>query len=151
MKRNTIACLLAATVAGFGAAASADEGQTVLRAVSSPVMINQGERYVPAEEGMIVLPGDQIMAMQGGAAQVQYANGCVHAMASNEVYRVVNEDACSMPADAAVNQAAATPPPGGGGGGAGLLGPLFAAAVGIGIMVEATDSDSADRPSISPE
>ncbi len=85
MKRNLIHGLFAASLAGLSGAAVAEEGQAILGSVSSPVMINQGERYVPAEEGMVVLPGDQLMAMQGGAAQVQYDNGCVHAMQSNEV------------------------------------------------------------------
>ncbi len=149
MKRNTICCLLAASLAGVGTVGSAEEGTAVLGAISSPVMINQGERYVPAEEGMQLLPGDQLMAMQGGAAQVQYANGCVHAVQSNEIYRIANEDACAMPADAAVHAAApGSPPAGGGGSTAGLL---FAGLVGVGLMVEAPDSDSRDRPTISPE
>ena len=150
MKRISICGLLSATLAGFTGAAGAEEGKTVLGAVSSPVMINQGERYVPAEEGMVVMPGDQLMAMQGGSAQVQYANGCSHAMQSNEVYRVVTEDACSMPADAAVH-AAAPASPGAGGSGPGIVGGLFVAAVGIGLAVEATDSGDSDRPNISPE
>jgi hypothetical protein len=152
MRTSLISGVIAAAVFSTSAA-FAENTQTVLTGVISPVLVNQGEAYVPAEEGMVLLPGDQLVAMEGGSAQVQFATGCVHEMAGNEVYRISADDACSMPAAAAVNQAAPTPPPGGGGMTTGdMLGAALTAGVVLYAGVEIADSDDDnDRPNISPE
>jgi hypothetical protein len=131
----------------------AEDAQTVLTNVTSPVLVNQGEAYVQAEEGMALLPGDQLVAMQGGSAQVSYANGCVHQMAGNEVYRISAEDACAMPAAAAVHQAAPSSPGGGGGMSTGDIAGLVvtgAALAWAGYEIS-DDDDVGPPPTISPE
>ncbi len=114
--------LITVTLAAGSLAASlgthAENREAVLISVQAPVMVNQGETYVDATERMALTEGDRLMVMQGGSAQIHYANGCVQALGANEITTVGTEDAC-MNAGAAgtYNQvgsttgAGGTPPP----------------------------------------
>ena len=152
MKGVSVSGVLAAAVLSAGVAV-AEDAQTILTSVTSPVLVNQGESYVPAEAGMVLASGDQLVALQGGEAQVSYANGCVHQMAGNEVYRISSEDACAMPADAAVHQAAPSSP---GSGGSMSTGDIVGLVITAGVVgyagYEIADSDGGNNPpNISPE
>jgi len=96
----------------------AGETLATLSNVQSPVMVNQGDAYVAAREGMKLGDGDQLLVMQGGAALVNYATGCELRLGGNEVLRIAATDACSAPSVAAVNAQIAPPTTGTTGGAA---------------------------------
>ena len=129
----------------------------MLSQMQSPVMVNQGDAYVPAEAGMQLNPGDQIIVLQGGQALVNYASGCRVELAGNEMLRVAAEDACSAPALAAVNaQLAPQQSSGGsstvGGGGSAVVNTAgLIATVGVAgyAAYEISDDDNDDREPIS--
>lgn len=150
------AVLSALAAAGMIAASNfalASDNLATLSNIQSPVMVNQGDAYVPAREGMILGNGDQLLVMQGGAALVNYASGCELKLGGNEVLRIAATDACSAPSVAAVNAQVAPPATSstGGGSGSGAGGVDFGlvatlAAVGW-ATYEITDDD--DEPAIS--
>ncbi|MDO8862370.1 hypothetical protein Q6D67_11720 [Haliea sp. E1-2-M8] len=114
----------AGMILAAGSAMAADSLATISN-IQSPVMVNQGDAYVPAREGMTLGNGDQLLVMQGGAALVNYASGCELKLGGNEILRIAATDACSAPSVAATNAQVAPPPssPGAGGGsGAGSAG-----------------------------
>ena len=146
-----------------GVAPLAMSAGTVLSHVQSPVMVNQGDAYVPAERGMQLNPGDQLLVLQGGEAHVNYASGCKVTLAGNELLRIAAQDACSAPAVAAVN-AQVSPNAGGGaatGGGAAASGAGAGAGlggtIGLGVTLgvaayagyEVSDDDDDNREPIS--
>jgi hypothetical protein len=124
-------------------------------------MVNQGDAYVPAERGMQLNPGDQLLVLQGGEAHVNYASGCKVTLAGNELLRIAAQDACSAPAVAAVN-AQVSPNAGGGaatGGGAAAsgAGAGLGGTIGLGVTLgvaayagyEVSDDDDDNREPIS--
>ncbi len=151
MVRKFLPGLLASAVFAVSGSAWAETAQTTLTKITSKVMVNQGEAYVPAEEGMVLNAGDQLMALESGSAQINFANGCVYQMNSNELFRISGtDDVCAMPADAAVNQVATGGPSGGGTGSSTLTG-LIAVGVGLGGAYLISDNMNDDnRRDISP-
>ena len=158
MQNMTLKALLAAGVMAAAGSTVAAETGTVLSQMQSPVMINQGDAYVPAEAGMQLNPGDQLIVLQGGQALVNYASGCRVELGGNEVLRVAAEDACSAPAVAAVN--AQVSPQGGAGGGSTAGGAAGGAAMNtVGLIAaigvagyaayEISDDDDDNREPIS--
>lgn len=73
-------------------------------------MVNQGDAYVAAREGMKLGSGDQLLVMQGGAVVVNYTSGCELTLGSNEMLRVAATDACSSPLVAAATGAGGIDP-----------------------------------------
>ena len=72
---KTTLMLCASMLALSGTALAADE--IILQEVNGEALINQGESYNVASEGMEVLPGDQLMVPADGLAKLIYPNGCV--------------------------------------------------------------------------
>ena len=70
------------------------EDQIVLASVSNDVLVNQGDTYVPAQEGMILSPGDQIMVMDGAEAEVKYSDGCEYKMNGSEMLQIRDISEC---------------------------------------------------------
>ena len=146
---NLIAAAVAALTVSAGSAIAADK-ETVLTGITAPVMVNQGETYVEAQEGMLLFPGDQLMTLKGGSAQVQYANGCVQSVAENAISRVGTDEACATASSAGTYNQAGGPSGGGGGGGGNVGAMIIAAGAGVGLMIEATDDGDNNRLSVSP-
>ena len=112
MKTLPFTLSMAAALACTSALAA--DKETLLTGVTAPVMVNQGEAYIEATDGMLLYPGDQLMVMQGGSAQVQYANGCTQSLGSNQISQVSTADACvSASAAGTYNQAGSTTSGGG--------------------------------------
>jgi hypothetical protein len=109
MKHSYSLAVLAAGMCFAAGSAVAGETLATLSKVQSPVMVNQGDAYVPARDGMKLGNGDQLLVMQGGAALVNYATGCELRLGGNEVLRIAATDACSAPSVAAVNAQIAPP------------------------------------------
>lgn len=151
MKNSSfIAAAVAALTISAGNAIAADK-ETVLTGITAPVMVNQGETYVEASEGMLLYPGDQLMTLKGGSAQVQYANGCVQSVAENAISRVSTDEACSTASSAGTYNQAGSASGGGGGGGGNVGAMIIAAGAAGGLLYNALDDDDNNNPpSVSP-
>ena len=93
MKLKTISSLLAASTIMVSGAAIADS-QATLSNISGEVLVNQGESYITAQEGMPLNSGDQLMVMDGGQARVEFTDGCLHNMKGGDLYRISDKSAC---------------------------------------------------------
>ena len=157
MKIKALAFTAASTLLlGSGLSAVADNVGTQLTGLQLPVMVNQTGAYVEAQKNMAVYPGDRLMVMGGGSAQIQYANGCVQTVDANEILQVGTPESCSAIDAASINNAMGTAGAGGGGATTGVLGTkLVAATLGVtavaatGVVVNATDSGG-DGNSLRP-
>jgi hypothetical protein len=159
-KTSLIAASLMACSAAATTAFAANTGP-VLSTLQAPVMVNQGAAYVEANQSMQLNTGDRLMVMQGGRAEINYANGCVQTIQSNEIATIGTEESCVTAQSAGTYNQVGTPPPttGGGssaaaGGGIDTAGLVFSAIVAGGLIHGATDGNSSsgggEPPSISP-
>jgi hypothetical protein len=77
-----------------GQASAKDATVAQLGAVKGSVMISQGGAYVKASSGTTLRAGDRIVAMEGGAAQLQYADGCAVSVGSTAMATVGASSPC---------------------------------------------------------
>ena len=77
-----------------GQASAKDATVAQIGAVKGSVMISQGGAYVKAAPGAVLREGDRIVAMQGGGAQLQYADGCAINVASTAMATVGAASPC---------------------------------------------------------
>lgn len=146
--RILIGAVAAATLAVASVAQAENQG-TVLTGLQAPVMVNQGDSYRAATEGMTLSAGDRVMAMNGGSAAIAYPNGCTAAIGSNELVRVDTGEACATSsADAGTyQQAGSAGGAGGAGGGSAVVTELAivgGALLGGVAVIEATEDDDDD-------
>ena len=137
---------------GSSLSAVADNVGTQLTGLQLPVMINQTGAYVEAQKNMAVYPGDRLMVMGGGSAQIQYANGCVQTVEANEILQVGTPESCSAIDAASINNQMGATGTSGGGAATGVLGTnlgagtlAVTAAAGVGVGVGISDSDGGDN------
>ncbi|MBT4521005.1 MAG: hypothetical protein HOC23_13470 [Halieaceae bacterium] len=162
MKHNALLFLLTASLFTVSSGTMAADATATLSQMGSPVMVNQGDSYDTATEGMDLKSGDQIMVMEGGSAKVQFANGCEIELNANDVYRITDSSECDEALAAAGGAAAAGTGTGTGagagtaaaatGGGIGT-GTLALAGLALGGAVAATSgggSSSNNNPPASP-
>ena len=82
---------------GSGSLIAAPSSATLVNAKGS-VLVNQGKQFVSAQGGQLLASGDRIMVMEGGAASLTFANGCVLNLQSGSLLVVSNETACNTAA-----------------------------------------------------
>lgn len=146
---------LAIALAATTGAIAADK-ETVLSNVHMPVMINQGSAYVEATDSMFLFAGDRVMILEGGSAQLNYANGCVQVLAANEVAQVSTPESCNSMAAAGTYQALGSTSTGGGGGGLSTTNMVIVGLAGVGataaILSNADNNNGGgnQRPPASP-
>jgi hypothetical protein len=88
-----------AVLAGMAAGVSAADPAAVveLRQIRGTVLVNQGNSYVTAQEGMRLNLGDQVMVMEGSHAVVSYgSDGCAYNAGQNTILRVRSQSACAV-------------------------------------------------------
>ena len=71
MRFGVFAVLFAVSGVALGATGSA-----TLSSAQGSVMLNQGKQFVPIKPGQALNAGDRLMVMQGGSAQLRFADGC---------------------------------------------------------------------------
>lgn len=80
--------LLASIMAvGFAGIAQADP-VAMLYIVQGKVLVNQGQKFVPAKPGMALNVGDRVLVMDGARANVEYGSGCSLPLASNSAVTI---------------------------------------------------------------
>ena len=104
MNLKNISSIAVAAFILASSSAFAAESQTSLSKINGEVMVSQGQSYINAQEGMQLNTGDQLMVMEGGQATIEYADGCMHKLESNAVFRVSEQSACVANVAAAPQQ-----------------------------------------------
>ena len=102
LKLKRIGAFLAASTILVSSGVLASENMNVLANIEGTVLVNQGESYVTAQEGMQLNPGDQLMVMDGGLASIEFADGCLYKVNGNEILRIDTQSACAVNASKAV-------------------------------------------------
>lgn len=150
-------CLLAvAGTLGLSVASAAASIGSVAR-VQGSALINQGERYVPATEGMPVQERDRMIATEGSTAVIKFNDGCQYTLTDNQVLTVGAASTCA--AGSTVASYPVTPTPAAALAGFSLFGLgavasvaiVSAVVIGAGVAIADSNSnnDSPPRP-ISP-
>jgi hypothetical protein len=86
------ALVLSALVAGPAFAA---ESVAALSAQQGTVLVNQGDEFITAAESQALLPGDRVMVMEGGSAEITFADGCVLPLAAGSLLDVPAVSTCA--------------------------------------------------------
>ena len=76
--KKSIVLALCATSISFAALVSAQEGNgvAILDEMKGSVMVNQGEKFIPATEGQSLKAGDRLMVTKNGNATLFFDKGC---------------------------------------------------------------------------
>ena len=86
----------AAILAGlFAAPAFAADSVATLSAQQGTVLVNQGDEFVTATESQALLAGDRVMVMEGGSAEITFADGCVLPLTSGSLVDVPEISTCA--------------------------------------------------------
>lgn len=94
MNINKLSSLVAACMILASSNVLAADNKAALSEIKGEVLVNQGESYVSAQEGMLLNAGDQLMVMEGGKARIEYADGCLHKLNGNELLRISEQSTC---------------------------------------------------------
>lgn len=86
------ALILSALVA---APAFAADSVATLSAQQGTVLVNQGDEFVTATDAQALLAGDRVMVMEGGSAEITFADGCVLPLASGSLVDVPETSTCA--------------------------------------------------------
>ena len=134
----------AALLAVSGIASASD---AVLSNVTGPALVNQGDAYVTATPQTELSTGDRLMVLEGGSAEVTYADGCIHTLTDSEVLTIGKQSTCADEQAAAEDTgpsfAAAM-------GAAPIAGAFVIGGTGVGILAGAASTDSNGKGGISP-
>jgi len=77
--------------------------------IQGSALINQGEQYVSAREGMAVKEGDRLIATEGSSAVIKFNDGCQYTLADTQVLTVGPASTCAS--SGAVASVPANPKP----------------------------------------
>lgn len=77
------------------APAFAADSAATLSAQQGTVLVNQGDEFVTATESQALLAGDRVMVMEGGSAEITFADGCVLPLASGSLVDVPAVSTCA--------------------------------------------------------
>ena len=79
----------------FAAPAFAADSVATLSAQQGTVLVNQGDEFVTATESQALLAGDRVMVMEGGSAEITFADGCVLPLTSGSLVDVPEISTCA--------------------------------------------------------
>lgn len=86
------ALILTALIA---APAFAAEPVASLSAQEGTVLVNQGEQFITAADAQVLNAGDRVMVMEGGTAEITFADGCVLPLAAGSMVEVPALSTCA--------------------------------------------------------
>lgn len=90
MLRNTFLLSLLAAAPAFAA-----EPAATLSAQEGTVLVNQGDEFVTATEQQVLAAGDRVLVMEGGSAEITFADGCVLPLAEGSMLDVPALSTCA--------------------------------------------------------
>lgn len=172
VKKQLFLAISTPLILGLGLSAGAQPGSVAsLADVQGKVLVNQGREFVPAQAGLQLKAGDQVLVLGDGAARVVFprpgksdgsettkARYCAVSMSANSLYTIDSFAQCAkgtvaMKSFVQPAQAAAA---GAGAAGAGAGG-LTAGAIGVGAVAvgataaAVTGGGDSDNNDISPD
>lgn len=92
--KKSIVLALCATSLCFAAAVSAVEGVAILDEVNGTVLVNQGEKFVPATEGQSLNSGDRLMVTKTGNAVLVFGKGCTTEVKAGTMVTIPEQSIC---------------------------------------------------------
>jgi hypothetical protein len=99
MSKNTFAAFLgmAISLSAASAAAQAPESTATLKEISGKgkVLVNTGEEFVPASEGMRLKPGDRVMVQDDSEADIQFDDECQYEIDENRIVTIPDRSTCA--------------------------------------------------------
>jgi hypothetical protein len=90
-----IRTVIAASMLLTSVAFAAEEGTATLSSQQGTVLVNQGEEFVTASGSQVLNAGDRVMVMEGGSAEITYADGCVLPLAAGSMVSVAAMSTCA--------------------------------------------------------
>lgn len=87
--------VIAVTLSLLSAGAFAAEPVATLSSQKGTVLVNQGEEFVTATDVQSLQPGDRVMVMEGGEAQISFADGCSMPLAAGSLAVVPAQSTCA--------------------------------------------------------
>ena len=66
-----------------------------LTAQQGTVLVNQGDEFVTATEAQVLNPGDRVMVMEGGSAELTFTDGCVLPLEAGSMLEVPALSTCN--------------------------------------------------------
>ncbi len=93
LKTNAYLCLLISGIFVCAGIVSADQNLPEIKSVKGQVMLDDGTKYVLAEEGQSLLPGTSIVVPANGAGNLVYKD-CTIKLKQNTVTIVPNNADC---------------------------------------------------------
>lgn len=95
MKRKQLLSLfLAGAMTAGAASAGAPESSAVIKGVEGQVYVRKDETTEPAQDGLSVAPGNQVMTVEGSKAQVVYTDGCSVSLPENSLLAIGGPEQC---------------------------------------------------------
>jgi hypothetical protein len=94
--RNQINLAILSSLGLIGMAVAADQAQvaTLVR-IDGAVVASQDAKYVPAREGMTLKQGDRLMVLEGGSANLAFADGCQYQLGEMAMLTVQGTSTCA--------------------------------------------------------
>jgi hypothetical protein len=89
------ALILSALFAAPAFAAETAEPAATLSAQQGTVLVNQGDEFITASEAQPLLAGDRVLVMEGGSAEITFADGCVLPLESGSLLDVPALSTCA--------------------------------------------------------
>jgi hypothetical protein len=92
-----LSALIAASLLATSALAAetAVESVATLSGQEGTVLVNQGEQFITATEAQALNAGDRVMVMEGGNAEITFADGCLLPLASGSMIEVPAVSTCA--------------------------------------------------------
>ncbi len=84
--------------------AAADVPAATLSAQEGTVLVNQGEEFVTASSLQALNPGDRVMVLQGGRAELTFADSCILAIEGGSLLDVPAVSTCASGQIASMQQ-----------------------------------------------
>ena len=79
---------------GIGLGAQADDSVAKLSQFKGKVWVNTGKTSVPAQAGMPLIKGYQVLVLADSSARLVYNNGCVLNLEANSSLTLENQEQC---------------------------------------------------------
>jgi len=93
--RTAIAASLLLSFSAFAADDSAAVATATLTNQDGTVLVNQGEQFITATDAQTLSVGDRVLVMEGGAAEITFADGCVLPLESGSMVSVPEASTCA--------------------------------------------------------
>jgi hypothetical protein len=86
----------AVAIAALSLSASALAATTAtITRIDGEVMVNQGEQFVAANAGQVVMTGDRLLVPQGGSLSLTFEDGCVMDVKADTLVQIPDASTCA--------------------------------------------------------